>query len=179
MATNPRPNPTLLEPDTEALAAQDPAELAQMAREFGYGLIRATPEDLRLWRAKIAATRDDPRLADPELDFVRGVVFALCEVAAAYGSEMEAIRERGALVAAGSAKPIHLDVLRTLNESPARPSDPACEPMKIKCPCRRETKSGSSVRATRNADRRFKSSTSSQSCSELCGRSASRVAPMQ
>lgn len=105
------------------LMEQDLGRLGQWARELGYRLSGAAPQELRQLRAELASLRDAPELARPEGDFVRGMLFAMAEVCASYTAEVLAREERRDLAGFGQEKPLHAAILQKIFSGVTRPSD--------------------------------------------------------
>ena len=76
---------------------EDHEELGRLARDLGHSLPAAPLQVLREFRAMVASLREEWPEQDPGTAFARGVLFGLCEIAAAYDSEIRQVREKDEL----------------------------------------------------------------------------------
>ncbi len=97
--------------------------LGQLVRELGYSLPRASSQDLRLFRAEVAAARDHPELDRPEEAFTQGALFAMAEVCASYEAEVQAEEDRRQRAAFSVEKPLDNGLLHKIFEGMTSPGD--------------------------------------------------------
>lgn len=106
-----------------AESADPTAELGRIARQLGYMLVNAPLQAVRDFRAEAAEARDLPERDRLEKAFEKGVLFALCEVAAGFDAELREKQERQQLTAWAGDRPLHGALLLNLQGNASYPKD--------------------------------------------------------